>query len=259
MAKRPKMSKTVHKRKRTTLVPRIPQSLRGLVRTTSTYARSRATSMGIPEKKYITYPFALGGVSTASTTGQNILCDNVSSTSIAQGTSENDRIGNKITVKNINLRFTLKLDPYSSVTYNNYYAGRFRVILLRDKQTNGTQCQLSDVFDGVTSYGNQFLHAFRNMDTIDRFDILYDKMHEMPNQSGYVVVSGTTATYVDDNVSKFVKISKKLSDRIDYAGTTGVISEMKSCSYTMFICPEPGSAPHTFSVDGTCRVKYFDS
>lgn len=82
---------------------------------------------------------------------------------LALGTSANQRIGRRITMRSILLRFNFY--PQATTTL----AGRFRIVVFYDRQTNGTTPIGTDLLQN-----NLSMYPL-NLSNADRFLVLYDK------------------------------------------------------------------------------------
>jgi len=230
----------------------IPRALQGIVRTNRNYQASSRVTKGIPEKKFRNCFINLTANPNLPDSIQGSILD------ISQGTSQNERIGGKITVTNINLRARLVAYALSATSPVDTRGINARVLLVRDKQSNGGQCSITDVLqqsnNGTGNYTG--VDCFRNMDNVDRFDIIYDKTFTLQPGAMLPITASTGGAVFS---AKFIKINKKLADRIDYAGTTGTYTGLRSVSYTLFsICDHEVVAAFNTGLTGTMRIKYTD-
>lgn len=145
-------------------------------------SRANASSMRIPtfaqnsrqteEIKYLDYS---NGPTTLSDSGSAILCNGC-----IQGLDAlNDRIGRKILMKKITVRYTCGV-PTASLTTGTGYQNNgdtVRVIVVFDKQANGAAMTLGSLMN-ISGTFNAPL-GNRSISTIDRFIVLADKMHQL--------------------------------------------------------------------------------
>jgi len=225
---------------RRAVTPRVPQN--GYTRTTLAYKRSIPRARRGDETHYNDCTF-----SEALTQAGNLLTfTSVSPTSaapdnpagdslnlIAQGTTKNERIGNKLMLHAIRLKGSLIMP--TSATSTNSWA---RIVLVLDKQANGAVPAPSDIFES-TAAATTDLFAFQNMDNADRFQIIKDKRINI-EPAGYGVQSTSQAQVV-----KFFKMNHKCKTEIAYSSTTGAITEVKSNNYVVVLFSSAGSVTFT--------------
>ncbi len=150
-------SKTAGKKRKDVHVAVVP----GFTRTGGQFGRGAMSD----EKKYFdteTYTFAahLSYVPVAGAIVEPSL------NLLKQGSTAQERLGNKCRLKNINSNVTLWIDP--SVTASS--AGDIvRVIWYIDHQCNGAAAAVTDILEAA------LLPSYRNMNKVERFTILKDK------------------------------------------------------------------------------------
>lgn len=97
--------------------------------------------------------------------------------SIIQGAGVNQRVGNKICVKNINLQGVIQ----RSVGYQNQFV--VRCLLVLDKQCSGTDPTVSTILSATSPAGpalNEPFSQFRSMSNVERYTILKEKRVLVP-------------------------------------------------------------------------------
>jgi len=214
----------------------IPRPLQGIVRTTGAYRRSAPGSV---EKKYHDIHRERTDLNAGVV---------VQLTEIKQGTGDTERIGNKIIIKNINVRFRFKLN--NAVNRGS----AFRMMLVQDLQCNGTEATEADLLDGYYDEADPpvfqppGLQSFRNLDNDERFKVLYDKFTTLNHD---LVTSGGAS---DQAQSPVKKINKKCNIQINYNNTTGALSEIRSNNLFLFIFSDLEDG--TVIIDA--RLKYTD-
>ena len=92
---------------------------------------------------------------------------------MAPGTSASTRIGRRILMKSINLRFVLSREDQTSATQQ---WARFMVVY--DRQTNAAAPATTDIIDAAT------VQAQRNMSNVLRFYMLYDQVFTFDGSGG---------------------------------------------------------------------------
>lgn len=168
---------------------------------------------------------------------------------IAQGLTDKTRVGNKITVTNFNLRFTLSQDDTGTGAIFNI---NFRYMLIIDKQCNGATLPTTLLLDpGNPALTTVDLKSFRNLDNTDRFEVLTDKFIHMSQ-------SCTNALHSNQGESRVYKVSHKLNLPIHYSGTTGAITELKSNNLVALLIPDTTSTTTT-NYTALARIKFVDA
>jgi len=225
--------------RRTVVVPVVP----GYTRSVGAYRRSLPGSM---EKKYKDTDIEeLGDLTNGEITGSlNI---------IPQGTTDITRIGNKITITNINVHFAVGTDNLGPTM--GLQNGNLRVILYLDKQANGAYASPTDILTQSGGAGVTTINRFRNMDQVDRFVILKDKTYRTPMNTGYSASTAGTDAVTNTGVIWY-KINKVCKIPIHFSSTTGAITEMKSNNIGILVISDN---PYTNFRGAWSRVKYVDA
>lgn len=205
-----------------------PRVVPGVTRTAGAYRRAQPNS---GELKWVDTTFNIG---SAGTTGA-VLASNLV---IAQGTGENQRIGQKVNLKDFFITFALSNDD---ATTNGITSGNFRIAIVLDRQANGALPAWTDVFqDGDVS-------TYRNLDNVDRFKILKDRTFNIP-------IKCTNAGHTDTS-GHYKKFFFKCNLPLHYSSTTGAITELRSNNIVvMYICDVS-----TCNFQGRCRIKFSDA
>ncbi len=133
---------------------------------------------------------------------------------IIQGTAEDERIGRKVFIRNINIRIVLELDAKLATTFAASTNVRFMVI--QDKQANGGLPSVTNVLQTTQAL------SYRNLVNQGRFIVLKDKIITINHDSG----AGNDQNW--NQVSRIYKYSKKCNIPIEYNGLTGTIDEVRS-------------------------------
>jgi len=162
---------------------------------------------------------------------------------IAQGTGESQRIGRKVTIKKIQWRFRIELQPQTSSANT---ICNVRLILYLDKQTNGAAATITDVMQANT------VHTFKNLQNSGRFVILMDREYVLKSHAGGG--NGTAEDYGEDMIID--TFYKDCSIPIEYSSTVGAISELKSGNINLLMFGSPGSITQ---LAGRMRIRYSDN
>lgn len=155
-------------------------------------------------------------------------------TSIAQGTTNLTRNGNKIQLKSVALRIAYNAE---SIAQNV----RIRVMLVSDRQSNGTAYTGVELLTSVTLVGASNITAF------GRFHVLWDKV---------LVLNATTSTagcLQVGFIKKFIKIPASIR-LVNYNVTTASIPYSNGLSLFYFSDIASGATDADFF--GTARVKF---
>lgn len=148
---------------------------------------------------------------------------------VPQGVRENERIGRKLTLSSIALRF------YSGNTTNTNEI--FRVIVYQDKQCNGAAAVPTDIL----STGSVF--SFNNLFNKNRFRVLREKTVRL--------TCDTTTAQPFHNNEMFIKCNIP----VEYSAGLGAITELRSNNIGILIISLNGNV----SCDGIARVRYLDN
>lgn len=176
-----------------------------------------------PEKKFNNFQ----KTSTALTEGwaeyDPTTFDSVSG--VAQGTAQNQRNGRYYFIHSLQLKgfvFTASLIDITSPVGNE----ECRIIVFIDKQTNGAQANAEDVMDASQSAD---IHAFRNLEFTQRFQVLYDKQIKVNRLP--IVDQDAQLWSVPQTLQKwgyFHKFKKPL--KVMTCGTGSTITDMTTAS-----------------------------
>lgn len=235
------------------------------------------TAVNAPGDEYVIWTDSAGAAQPVSSEmagrhwhiAQNLNC-------VSQGQSAKQRIGRKWTVKSILLNLGLTFD---------FYQGRKgsvsgRIVLIWDKQCNGTIVKGDDIFDplgsvgdliGDTTPGLPFINALPNIANNQRFKILVDKTYNwtMPDWSLAPETIGGNNVY-GSFFDRQIKLYKKLNLDIESSTTDGSVGGIRSNNLILAMCfnatdgtttnIEPSAATSSFGVipSGICRIRFSD-
>lgn len=170
---------------------------------------------------------------------------------IAGGTKVNQRIGNKVTVTNINFRGEVSgWGPSGGITASN----RCRMIVFLDTQCNGLPADIKQILQPPDELGTQTpkIDAYRNMETAPRFRILKDKMMVF-NPQGSDYREGANNHTLSN--TKVIKFSWKGSLPLHFGSPGAGITELKNNNVGVLFVWEKTAAGH---IKLNARVKYTD-
>lgn len=191
------------------------------------------------EKKFhdVTIADATTGTTWEESTSQNL---------IAQGTTEVQRIGRKVVVKDIHMRGEVLLSALQDSAAIGE-AVHWRLLLVLDKQANGANAAVGDVIETTTN-----INSFNNLANKDRFKILWQTRDTL-NSTG---ASGTGVTGDHAGDVKIIEYHKKVNIPIEFDSTTGAITEIKSNNLFWMFCRS--QAGGTVTLNMVTRLRFTD-
>ena len=148
---------------------------------------------------------------------------------IAQGTGEQQRVGRKCTIESIHMRFNLNVDNFQGAIPQG--GDNIRTIVYLDSQANGAAATVTDI---LATAG---LNSFRNLANSLRFKILMDKTHSI-NYAG--IGSNAVNNANQHAVTRYYTWNKKCKIPLEFSGSTGVISEIRSNNVGVLLISDVG-------------------
>lgn len=220
--------------------------IRGLSRTGGFYQAINRRRLNSPEVKWLDFqPTATYQVNNAGSVDGSYLILN----KMLQGVNNNQRIGNKITMKSILSRITVtyqQTDLRNLLNVND----TFRVIIGYDKQTNGADVALSEVLALAGAGGT--IDSPLNLFNKDRFIIFVDKTYNFPS-SGLIY---TTQSPIQQKMT--IKIYKKLNHTTQYGSSTADVGAIKTGGLFFFIFNDLPSTTTTIFQQAYHRLRFID-
>lgn len=159
--------------------------------------------------------------------------------SIPQGTDVSSRIGNKITVKSIHLKFSSFLD--NTLTAGLFSGGNVRTIVYCDKQCNGAAATPGEIMATSTIVGHY------NVNEEDRFVILKDTTKHIQLEA--VTTANTAQSIIYQDI--YIKCNIDIQYSLPNAG----ISFVSSNNLGVLFFSDTASIN---VVSGTARIRYTD-
>lgn len=200
---------------------------------------SYVRSLPSPEFKYKDTTVA---ATTIAATG-NILSPSL--VLLAAGTGESERIGRRIRLTALSMRYVALLP---NTTLASATDDGVRIIVFHDKQTNGAAATVADILaDATPSY-----LSFNNLSNKSRFTILADKWIDISATAG--AYTGTNDAWADKGVTGSIHLSLN-NVPIEYAGTGATIAELKSNNIGVLCISDAGR----IKVKHNTRVRYTDA
>jgi len=203
----------------------------GFIRKTGAYGLRGPAGI---EKKWFDYTINQGTIPDNGTIVPSV-------NGVIQGSGVNERIGNKITIRNLNCRFWVSIDNASGFVASSV----IRYIIYVDKQCNGAAATPADLLTGA------LVGSYRNMDTVDRFQVLADKFLILGPKAYGSTTAGTTFGTDSMTMRKF---SWKGALQINFGGAGGTINLIRSNNIGILFIGSPSGA----NVQGGIRIKYTD-
>jgi len=190
-----------------------------------------------------------------------------------QNAGASGRIGSKISIDSISLRLVARSLGQTDTTLISPEV-RFRLMLVLDKQPNGTIAAVSGTDTailtasttggaGTTDIYDYSLYQ-RNLSSSARYTVLYDKIHSMVRVSNFAALAGPAYQYSNCSISKPIVINKKfkkpLLREFVTGGATGTAAEVNKNQFLLLLLPcgqyDTGTG---VALQGNCRFRYTDA
>ncbi len=234
--RRPWMGRNRRSFKRTT----VPRRSRGYLKTSGFYGRYKTPTRMKAAMDLVEYKFKDTTVdfSSVATTGEvsGSIC------LIPQGDTESERDGRKCVIKSIwtRLHFFMPVLNAIPTTVNSHEV--VKVWCIHDKQANGSVPAATEFLQDTE------WDTFRNLQNIDRFEILWVRQFSFNPVAGAGDGVATDWTYNTQHIN----IYKKVNIPIEYSGTTGSIGTIKSHNIFYVAISEKGLV----FCNGRTRVRF---
>jgi len=212
-------------------------ALRGYARTGSAYtAKYRYGASPTGEVKFLdtATAFLFDTTGEVPATGQLNL--------VPQGVEESQRVGRKITIKSINIRWVISAGAGTTAS------DTLRLMLVQDTQANGAAATYSGV-GGVLE--SDTVTAFRNLENSNRFIVLKDWFFSLNPTAGIVGAFNST--------QKSITFNKKCNIPIEFdsSASTGAIGTIRSNN--LFLLARGGVVDDGYQCTGVVRIRYTDN
>lgn len=197
-------------------------------------AAKNLASMGmVPELKFFDTDLSVPFDTTAevpATGGQLVL--------IPQGDTQSTRDGRLAFIKSIQIRGKISLVPAAAATA----ASVAHMWLVLDTQANGAAAAVTDVFTSAAAQS-----CMLNLNNSGRFRILKHWVMK------FEAKSGVTTAYNND--TKAFEFYKRCNIKVDWSGTSGAITEIRS-NNLFLIAGSDGDSDDLITLSGTARVRF---
>lgn len=182
---------------------------------------------------------------------------------LLNGTSATTRVGMKINMRSVHLKYFITGPVYSSFNAANAFSQHVRIMLVLDLQPNGVTLSLSDLLEDTTTGIGVVSSLY--MANSARFKVLYDKRQWV--QPNVVIPGSTTATqsysavvWTSANKSVYDEIYLKLSHEVQYADSNnGDITDIKTGALFLIAVADNATAAQQPAITSYVRVRYHDN
>jgi len=217
------------------------------------YRKSRGTPQ---EVKYFDVGVDATAITNPSTSTTPAYSQYASICEVTRGDAANQRVGNKINIKSIDIRGMVALPRQTSVSHSvaNWAAGpsKWRILMYQDMQCNGAVAPIGSVLDLTISNANPS-NAFNNLQYSGRYKILMDKFMVLP--PGAAVFNSDNKNYVTSGSAMQFKKHIACDIPITYIGDTASITNITTNNVgILFIC---NNNYHEL-VEFRARIRYTD-
>ncbi len=175
--------------------------------------------MGI-ENKFVDFERPIGTIASTWAGGELDEATALSLSAIGQGNGESQRDGRKANLTSVHIKGFVRLVAQEAVG-NPVFGGIVRLILVMDKQTNGSQLNAEDVVTVTT----QDINAWRNLENSQRFRILKDhRMEIVINNLSTFQVNDMSTSQTETPFEFHVVFKKPIV--VNFSGTTATVASI---------------------------------
>lgn len=166
---------------------------------------------------------------------------------IAVGGDANTRVGRRITMKSINMRYILTCTAVPGGGPDGLEPNRARIVLIYDKSPNGALPTITDIWDPTSSFTSML-----DLNNADRFVIIADEMSEQ--------VQGKAAQTVVGQAMASGTCYRKINMEAVFSGTGGTIADVRTGAIYILVCGDATTTPTsgTYAVSALTRIRYTD-
>jgi len=173
---------------------------------------------------------------------------------VTQGSGFYERVGARINMQS--LRFRLNIAPVSSVA-----ADTLRVLLVYDRQTNGSTPSWSSVMQNRDSTGaaTNTVYAWPNLDNRDRFHIVRDYLFHAPSVTVAAGIVTTAGPSTVDNTKILIDDYIPLSGLVTHYKATSsppVVGDTSTGGLFLYVCSDVSSNIYRGTLSS--RLRYSD-
>jgi len=160
---------------------------------------------------------------------------------IAAGTDFTDRIGRKVILKSLQIRYGI--EPTDQIVGVNH----MRFLIVYDRQTNGAAPIITDILKASSPFSQM------NLNNRDRFQVLWDKVHVQP----FAANTATQAVSFGQTVWCGKKY-RTLKHEMIFGGTAATVASIQTGSiYLLAVGTNTATADSTFIFN--TRIRFIDA
>jgi len=218
--------------------------------------RRQLTRIGIgrPERKFDDTPFDSVAVPVFSTSLAPTLL-----TGVAEGSDNNERIGRRVLLTNLQLRMNFYAAPIASAGVTPYPWTTIRLLIVRDTQFTGANVPtLGDVL-GTTFINSIYSFNDLQVQGTSRFRTMVDKIWDQYS-GNYSTLAEPDLLSIGVKNARFWKYYKKMRRELFFNGPTNVDTDAGRNAIWMWVFrsnPLSDGTP-TASYRGGCRIRFTD-
>lgn len=165
---------------------------------------------------------------------------------VAVGTDPLTRVGRKVTMKSINMRYALVCTAIATGA-GGPVPNRTRILLVYDKSPNGVLPSSADILEPGAGF-----NAMMDLNNSDRFVIIADEMSEQTQGGAALALAGAALSSGS--------VYRKINMESLYGGNSAAIGDIRSGAiYIMAASDTVMSATQaTYGVNALTRIRYTD-
>ncbi len=205
-------------------MPRRPRKRKSTYTTTRLSKRRRITSYGTQEVKFLDTTINDAAVTM---TGQVSNSFNL----IVRGDGDSERIGRKVWIKSIHVRFEYFL-PQQTNQADIGVGDQLRIMMIQDKQANGAPSTVLNILETAVK------ESYRNLANSSRYRVFYDRNVVLNRR--VAVTDGTNTSTSPTVIGHFEKYTRINTVPIEFDGATGALSEIRSNNFFMLFISQVG-------------------
>lgn len=214
----------------------LKESQKGFYRTSGNYGRYKKDG----ELKYLDGTYDQTDINIAGSI-------NASINLIPQGTTQSERIGRRVVVKKIIVKYSITLNESDSSTTTNDY---LRFIVYQDKQCNGAAATAANILALIGGHG---VLSNRNLSNSARFKILKDQKTAITSEAS--IYQEVATNLVNMEKIKWEEFYLECNIPLEFDSTTGAITEIRSNNIGYLLISDGG----LIDVSSTFRIRYTDN
>lgn len=157
---------------------------------------------------------------------------------VAEGPAFNERIGRLLCLRKVQMSYDIRFDG----TDEQLIIGTppqdpaqwvIRVALVLDRQCNGSAATMEEIWD-MSSGSAAGPMAFRNVDNTGRFNVLYNRVHNI-EQVVQATDDGTNTNFLHYSGSNQFYMQKTIEIPIHFKGSTAVLTNIQDNNLLLYV------------------------